>query len=200
MSLQANLAMANLAVGFVRRLGVRANNDSVVDSLSERDYLALLNCVTEVRERTASLCQGKGSDACRREGPAMVGRMTDIVKEMKCGNCQEQDTMAIAFLLRARVRPLDIMILNPLVDHTFVVIGRTRNSVDPDWVDNPRCIAGGSDESDPSTWGPDAVICDPWHDLGKVYPATELESKMYRGWGDRRYGGTLVPTSIYRVE
>ena len=38
---------------------------------------------------------------------------------------------------------------------------------------------------------------------GREAPAngtTELETKMYRGWAQNVYGGTLFPTSIYRVE
>jgi hypothetical protein len=50
-------------------------------------------------------------------------------------------------------------------DHAFVVIGR----------------AASSKAADYKTWGPDAVVCDPWG--GVVCAASEIpKSRMYGGW------------------
>ena len=62
----------------------------------------------------------------------------------------------------------------------------------------PQCRKSGSVDSDPTTWGPDAVVCDPWHDMGKVYPASEIQTRMFRGYNNVR--GPLRPESIWRAE
>ncbi|HHF7344084.1 TPA: hypothetical protein ACPSKB_000485 [Legionella feeleii] len=69
------------------------------------------------------------------------------------GNCDELSGIAYLLLLECpskytgnqTIRIEKINITSP-GDHCFVVIGRRKNS----------------DLRDPSTWGPDAVICDPW--------------------------------------
>jgi len=73
------------------------------------------------------------------------------------GKCGELTTLVLFYLLKKRL-PVRVEILNfdekKKGDHTFVVIGR-----DP-----------GSDLNDPSTWGKNAVIVDPW--LRIAYPVS----------------------------
>ncbi|MBX3411160.1 MAG: hypothetical protein KF708_00470 [Pirellulales bacterium] len=66
--------------------------------------------------------------------------------------------------------------------HTFVVLGRRSGSRDWDIS---------------SSWGPDAVVIDAWHNKGSVYPATEIESKGFRGY--QNFCGPLTPKSVLRV-
>ncbi len=78
-----------------------------------------------------------------------------------CGNCDEQASLAFVFLRDRGNRPLDFMTVG---DHAFVVLGRET----------------GSDHTDYATWGPEAVVCDPWHE--KVYAANNFPTHMYFGW------------------
>lgn len=77
-----------------------------------------------------------------------------------CGNCGEQAALAYQWLLEQKVSPLEYMNLARPKDHAFVVLGRVP----------------GSQISNPSTWGPAAVVCDPWK--YKAYPAAVL----YLNW------------------
>jgi hypothetical protein len=85
-----------------------------------------------------------------------------------CGNCGEQSAVAFAYLRRQKTFPLDWMEVNDY-QHAFVIIGRQR----------------GSDASKPSTWGSEAVICDPWRDVvatvasQKSYFATRSPNWLY---------------------
>lgn len=65
-----------------------------------------------------------------------------------CGNCGEQSAIAFIYLRNQKVFPIDWMEVNDY-QHAFVIIGRQR----------------GSDTRNYATWGPDAVICDPWRDV-----------------------------------
>jgi len=80
----------------------------------------------------------------------------------QAGNCGELAAMAFLYLEENRVLPLDYMTFGappPAYDHCWVVIGR----------------ANGSQERDPSTWGEDAVWCDPWQMReGRAYGVQDL--------------------------
>lgn len=81
----------------------------------------------------------------------------------KAGNCEEQAAVAFNYL-RGKVSPLELV--NAVddealgINHQFVVIGREGKSTDP------------------TKFGPNAVICDPWD--GKAYPASEFRQKMHK--------------------
>jgi hypothetical protein len=74
-----------------------------------------------------------------------VKRLKSLSDAADCGNCGEQSAIAFVFLRDCGVRPLD-RVGRKLIDHAFVVIGR----------------ASASSLDDVRTWGPAAVICDPW--------------------------------------
>jgi hypothetical protein len=93
-----------------------------------------------------------------------------------CGNCGENAALAFVHLLDRAVRPLDYM-EGGEIDHAFVVVGRP----------------AGSSPGDPRTWGADAVVCDPWHEEGGAYPASEFGARMYKG-------ATMRPRSFFRHE
>ena len=82
-----------------------------------------------------------------------------------CGNCGEQAAVAWTWLVDQKgIAPVDYMVNEREGDynsnHAFVVIGRKE----------------GSDLQEPSTWGRNAAVCDPW--ANKCYLASELKKKM----------------------
>jgi hypothetical protein len=85
-------------------------------------------------------------------------------KQEGAGNCGELAAIAFMYLEDAGVRPLDYMVFSntPAYDHVWVVIGR----------------ANGSDPLRVSTWGAEAVWCDPWQMReGRVYSIEDLIKK-----------------------
>jgi hypothetical protein len=112
------------------------------------------------------------------------------------GNCGEQATLAFLFLHRKGARPLDYVTCKTTrryygkiieqpdsrdapgqpctmdavpMDHAFVIIGRRP----------------GSDINDCDTWGPNAIICDPWlGGKGKTMDVDEFSSEVFArgGW------------------
>ncbi|MEX2175484.1 MAG: hypothetical protein WD872_14065 [Pirellulaceae bacterium] len=209
MSLRSNLMLAQLAIAFVRHHGVRANNGPDANTMSEADWNKLTHCLDgqpgSVRVQFRKFCDGLGADACLQQKGDALAKMAALAVKGGCGNCAEQDAMVIVVLEQLQVSRIDLMNLFPnhQVDHTFVVIGRLPNATDPAWAAAPKSNKNGSTDSDPSTWGPDAVVCDPWHDYGKAYPAAEIEQRMFRGYQSPQQnpiGGTIFPTSIWRSE
>lgn len=94
-----------------------------------------------------------------------------------CGNCGENAAIAFMYLFERGIRPLDFMSGGDPVDHAFVLIGRPRSGA----------------ASDPKSWGTEAVICDPWHEDGGAYLASEFLTRMYKG-------EQMVPESIVRAD
>lgn len=117
-------------------------------------------CVT--RMRTVTYNQLMAAGAFYRL-VSDIRTLADNALRARCGNCGEQS--AIAFMMRAdkRVEPLDYMMCaGEGDDHVFVVIGRRENS-------DVRSYNA-------QTWGPDAVVCDPW--MGKSYPCGEMKTHL----------------------
>jgi hypothetical protein len=78
-----------------------------------------------------------------------------------CGNCGEQAAIAFEFLRSKGMSPVDYMNLNDpdgKAIHSFVVIAF-------------------SGDGNACSWGPEAVICDPW-DNGQAYPANQISQQM----------------------
>ena len=88
------------------------------------------------------------------------------------GNCGEQAAISFTELYNRGVRPLDYMWLTNR-KHAFVVIGRKSDSGE-----------------DPSAWGDEAVICDPWNnDAYQLMPEmarSTLLAKMQCGCCDAK--------------
>jgi len=84
-------------------------------------------------------------------------------KQAMAGNCGELSAIAFTYLEDNGVHPLDYMVFTaPSYDHVWVTIGR----------------AAGSNPLQLSTWGPDAVWCDPWQlREGRVYSIQDLISQ-----------------------
>lgn len=81
------------------------------------------------------------------------------VKKFSLGNCGEYSFLALNYLRKQDVHLAEQFCIQG-DDHAFVVIGRDVGSL----------------ENDPKTWGPSAVICDPWAD--KVYSASDIMSNI----------------------
>jgi hypothetical protein len=217
LTLYYNLEMGRQAVRHVRGLGIRANNGPDANAMPDGEWITRTRCIgaipdhirdrygidedpASVRMKFKEFCGRLGATPCLQQGG--VAELAKLAAGRRCGNCTEQDAVAIQFLLQYNVRPLDLMdlALFSSIDHTFIVIGRLPGGVvtDPDWLPNPQSRLWGTRDRDPSTWGPDAVVCDPWHDLGKVYPATGIQTQMFRGYNN--VAGTLRPVSLWRID
>jgi hypothetical protein len=241
MGLKENLDFAQHAVNYVRTfrtkdnplVGMRAGNEERKTPMSDEERVELERCIglgphenrrDSVRMKMAFLCRntgdGKSIEACLQQMPEAMGKMAEYAMDQHCGNCQEQDAVAINFLVGKGARPLDFMHLHPKVDHSFVVIGRAKLQwvwnnptapqshqpppsppySQPSTLEQPPNFSRQipSLDDDPTTWGPDAVICDPWHNNGKVYPAKDFQDQMYRGRTPVK--GLLQPASVWRIE
>jgi hypothetical protein len=99
----------------------------------------------ETRERIKQAL----AEASARQGGGDIPRLEELriqateAKRTRRGNCGENAALTFMFLYEMGVRPIEKV--NSSEDHGFVVIGR-RNA----------------DINDFETWGPDAVVADPW--------------------------------------
>ncbi|MFI5120122.1 MAG: hypothetical protein ACHQM4_06895 [Thermoanaerobaculia bacterium] len=92
-----------------------------------------------------------------------IRTIADDALSRGCGNCGEQAAIAFMMLVDKRVEPIDyVFCAGEGDDHAFVVIGRREGS------DVRKYSA--------QTWGPDAVVCDPW--MGKAYPCGEMQTNL----------------------
>lgn len=183
-----NWSAAWAAVGIAKRL--KSNNQGAAQynrttPLGQQEDQQRTACIDAVRGHFFSACGDLDTESCLQAGGAVY--LAQLAKQRGCGNCAEKVAVALLWLKEELgVLPLDMMELRSTmnIDHTFAVIGRRRGSR-PDW---------------PGTWGPAAVICDPWHDGGKAYYATQIEGEMYRGPLGARVHGPITTRSVYRVE
>ena len=147
------------AVLYVRRKLTLGAGNKVIDLLSSAGASGL--CVSAQRSVTTKWNTQTMEKYLRLTAGAAEGA--------RCGNCQEQSAVAFTYLLDRGVRPIDWMALQDPGDHAFVVVGRHSRTF----------------ETDPSSWGASAVVCDPWY--GSVYFAGHWKFKQ-------------KPYSIYRVD
>jgi hypothetical protein len=160
--LSINLQTANDAVQYVKwRLPLGAGN------VGEDVYFsggASSRCVAQLRASYPDwIVNGNQTDS-------WIKSVAAAAEKAKCGNCAEQCTVALEYLLEYSLDSLDFMGFDPrYFDHQFVVIGRSKDSV----------------VNQIFTWGPNAVICNPWQPLFPVptenrraYPAHEAMTKM----------------------
>jgi hypothetical protein len=165
--LSVNLEIAQGAVKYVKSvlpLGAGNNGEDVLVSGG-----ASLQCVMHLRDSYPdSITNGNQTDGWIKSVASRAGKAG-------CGNCGEQSAVAIVYLLEYSADSLDLMAFDPLFfDHVFVVIGRAK----------------GSTVNRISTWGPNAVVCNPWQPIvvqtypnssqadRRVYPAYAALSRM----------------------
>lgn len=103
----------------------------------------------------------------QKEGGNNRRRLMEIEADMASaygyGKCSAHMAIAFCFLFDQGVRPLDEMVTWQFKNHTFVVIGRQKES----------------NEKVPATWGQAAVICDPW--LETVCSVADYSKLPYGG-------------------
>ena len=109
----------------------------------------------------------------------VIGRFRQISAltiRTKAGNCNEQSITAFIFLYDLGIRPLAWMHLTN-GKHAFVVIGRKPGSGD-----------------DPSGWGDEAVVCDPWNREAYALPAVQGPGILQAKWSCKS------ATAVFGVE
>lgn len=99
-----------------------------------------------------------------------------IARGKGIGNCSEKAAWAAVAAAGRGLHPVEFFALQR-ADHAFCVVGR-----DPE-----------SRLDDPSTWGRDAVIIDPW--LEEIYPATEIGWHLQH-FKDAHEGLPVPPTKF----
>jgi hypothetical protein len=155
MGLDQNLRSAKQAIAYVAsKMDSGASNQIDmyrVWALDDQQLFTMKNrCVGTVRSQvTAS------------DWPGILSQATTAAERLGCGNCGEQSAIAFKFLERLGIRPIEFC-FRTLDGHQFVVIGRKKTAT----------------AEDTSTWGPDAVVCDPW-DRMQAYPASQLQVKQF---------------------
>ncbi|MBF2052466.1 MAG: hypothetical protein IGS03_03255 [Candidatus Sericytochromatia bacterium] len=89
---------------------------------------------------------------------SVVHRIARTSEYYKSGNCGEKAAVAAIRLAARGAGPVEVYLETSslISNHAYVVIGRDPNS----------------DHLDPRTWGPTAVIVDPWKN--KTFPASQL--------------------------
>ena len=108
--------------------------------------------------------RGKSTSSSSAREWTWIHTLASRARHFQCGNCAEHAAVAFVFLQTRGIIPIDYM-EGQNVDHAFVVIGREQNGKKSHWT----------------TWGPNAVVCDPW--AGKCFPAKEIPVKMIGGSG-----------------
>lgn len=134
MSLAYNLLAAERALAHVRRMVKFGAANQADNPLQAKALRALLDARADLYV-----------DAATFNKPLTTSAIALAAKSYGAGNCGNQACVALKFLTQMGAYPLDMM-FDPNNDHNFVVIGRV----------------AGSNAQDATTWGPEAVVCDPW--------------------------------------
>lgn len=155
---------AEQAIFYVRSnliYGSNTEKDSKLPSWEPQRILALRQ---EVKQQAKAY-------ALQHGGVADFSIISELnrkaLKKFGFGNCGEQAQSAFIFLKKCGVSPLDFCVTTE-GGHNLVVLGRNKSS----------------DPNDSSTWGPDAVVCDPWAE--KIYLLSEFK-EMQKIENDVRY-------------
>jgi hypothetical protein len=126
-----------------------------------------------LRKCQSDLVAATGMPEDAKDRATWVAEAAKEARTRTCGNSGQQNAVAFEWLkkefIEKRIKiPLDFVGVErrfmPAFDHDFVVIGRRK----------------GSDIKKISTWGNDAVVCDPWWPIStdRAYAATALKQKM----------------------
>lgn len=166
-----NLLLAMAAVAYAREVFTVGASNKVPDLVSTLGKSFL--CVVASRSvEIAVPAEPLGNDPATA---TMLRAWAAKAAELGCGNCGEQAAVAFMYLADRGTRPLDYMALVKPGDHAYVVIGRSSQSR----------------ASDYTTWGEDAVVCDPWDN--KAFLASAIPQFLYKK-------GTIKSVSLLRVD
>ncbi len=133
MSVLMNKLAAERALVYVRRMVPLGAANQADNPLQAKAVRALLDSRADLYVEAAIF------------GGLTTRSVALAAKVYGAGNCANQAAVALKFLEKMGIYPLDMM-FDDHNDHNFVVIGR----------------AAGSDATDCNSWGAEAIVCDPW--------------------------------------
>lgn len=177
---------AENARAHARKQIVRGSTQIENNKLSAEEFERLNDLMDQERRRKDEvLKQRLATNVLEDKIWLRLQTTVDVSSESHLGCCHEYAVQALSYVLKAQpdinAEIFSIQSSNPNIpsgDHEILVLNRILPS----------------DESRPDTWGPDAVICDPWAD--KVYPAREYLSQLeaYK-YDEANKKNTTVPFS-----
>ena len=145
MSSGQNLVWAKAAVSYTKK----ALSTGPSNKLSNMGLRPLM-CVNMMR--------GSASPMKKNNMYDFIRSWASRAQHFKCGNCAEHAAVAFVYLKDKGILPIHYMALVGKGDHGFVVIGRKT----------------GSPDGNLASWGPNAIVCDPYKD--KCYPVMQNPS------------------------
>jgi hypothetical protein len=189
MTLDENLEFAKQAIDHVKKFGIRPTNHPNEDiavtgpGLKQTRDTAYNRMVLneEIVRGLVSMRRldglPEGGRAASRQ--AALTDLGEVLHSARCaqasgfGNCDEMACVAFVYLWERSCRPIELMKFSnkakvkktKLVDHEWVNI--EKKVYDHMWVVIGR--AQGSQVGKLSTWGANAVWCDPWQPAGKRF-------------------------------
>lgn len=175
MSLKKNLERARAAVAEARKY-MSYGHDNYLPRPTYRE-----GCVHQSRDAVQAIVDRRAAEdrsylSGDKRQRLRVVESARRAKRSGCGNCFEQASLAYLYLKEEGVRPIDLFELARL-DHVFVVIGRAGET--PEKV---------------SSWGAQAVVCDPWAPEGqRVFRALPMEQNFCRILATRPKGSPHIP-------
>ncbi|HAU1574335.1 TPA: hypothetical protein JBI85_11355 [Legionella pneumophila] len=162
--LTKNLNEALSAIKYVKSKLIYGSNTEQDSKKPNWEPGRIIHLRKEVHEQAVAYARSHNGKA----GFDIISKLTHAaLLKYGFGNCGEQAQTAFCFLQSRRVAPLDYC-QTSIGEHCLIVIGRV----------------SGSDPNDISTWGEEAVICDPWAE--KAYPLSEFR-EMQNPDNDIRY-------------
>lgn len=178
MSPSKNLKLAQLAVEYTNALLSKGSSNKWRDMILTYGMNGwLVGAMREHRDKFSGI-GGMAPDAPPElQMLPKIRWMAKAAKEAEVGNCSECASVAFMFLRDIhRVRRLDWMHYLGPGDHAWVVIGRAKNSSSGDY----------------RTWGPSAVVCDPWGEV--AFMARDVPHKLpaYNKYSQYGYGSLCV--------
>lgn len=170
MSVPNNLNYSSKAVAEVNRL-LPLGSETRQKFLGQPVNPTTRKCMVSQEEMQQSCIErGKMFAPRTRQNSVVIDCAARMARTYGCGNCGENAALAFTLLKQWNVQPVDLMKCTNM-DHLFVVIG----------------MRAGANSGDYKTWGPDAVVCDPWAPgrlkglKGRYYAANRIKTEMVGG-------------------
>ena len=171
MGLDTNMKAAVTAAGAVRLKVPQSANYAFTSSaikLNNKPLPLHTTTNTALAKMRETLQTGEPVDTAAKMW-SLIQTMAATAVKAGIGNCGETAAVAMVELVGLGVNEpieyvyvVDGVTMNAVVPHVFAVIGRSGGGQESDW---------GADIGLPSTWGNDAVVCDPWDRV--AYPGAQ---------------------------
>lgn len=154
------LSLAKAAIAHTNRVVFRGGDND----LTEKKYSVDQSMVDGPRRKIANEIRkmtAKNGDLYQIQDELEELLSANFAEEAHLGNCSEKCAVALKFLSSCKPADFQAEICHILDgDHSFIVLGRKP----------------GSDQADYTTWGPDAVVCDPW--TKQCYFARQIPERL----------------------